>query len=121
MPPLARAPCLFNTQHASSFAAYVGEGMTAVKADPCCVDHFTNMTVVLSGTGNYWHGTCAPSSSANILGDNRIFAANGDVTECGMSVADYQSKFNADLGTKTGPIPSADEMIAMAKEPLTGY
>jgi len=67
--------------------------MDAVKADPGYADKLQNMTIVLSGTGDYWHGTCAPSTSANILGDNKIYAAGGKVTECGMSVPDYQSKY----------------------------
>ena len=84
---------------------------------PGHVDMFYSNMVVLTRDGDYGHGTCS-GPGMTVVHDNIIFTPAGNVTECGMSLADWQAKGN-DQDTMAGKgIP--DETLVDAMKDLLG-
>merc|ERR1711924_432480 len=76
----------------SNFFAYVGQAVGLYDAPMLDghVDHFTNNKVVLTGS-HVGAGTCS-GTGKTVLSDNQYFTNSGAITECKVSLADWQKQ-----------------------------
>jgi len=102
--------------HHDNLYAYVGRGFGIVPQLPGHVDYFYSNTVVMSKDGDYAQGACS-GDAMPVVHDNKVFSPTGAITECGMSVQDWQAKGN-DPGTTTGVTPSDQYILSLAQQLL---
>ena len=78
-------------------------------------DHFENNTVVMTGTdvGGF---TC-DGDGKTILSNNQYYTPTGEVTECGVSLAEWQAK-GEDPGSTVADVPDDMTIIRWAKDLL---
>jgi hypothetical protein len=106
--------------HHSNVYAYVGSGFSICNQLKGHPDSFYSNILVQDHDGDYGGGqACKTSASedATIVHDNKVFTPTGAVTECGMSLAQWQAAGN-DPGTTAAPFPSDAELIAYARAAL---
>lgn len=97
-----------DNHHFNNIYAYVGGGFRIVGQLKGHEDYFYNNTVVMTRDGDYGNPTCS-GDGKTVVHDNKIYTPNGKVSECGMSLKEWQAKGN-DPGTIAGKIPD-DEVI----------
>ena len=105
-----------DNHHYNNIYAYVGRGFGINGQLDGHEDYFYNNTVVMTGTGDYGNPTC-DGQGKTVLHDNRIYNKDGKVTECKMSLADWQAKGN-DPGTTGAVWPDDDVLVQMTKQLL---
>ena len=105
-----------DNHHYNNIYAYVGTGFKINSQLDGHEDYFYNNTVVMTGTGDYGNPTC-DGQGKTVLHDNRIYNKDGKVTECKMSLADWQAKGN-DPGTTGAVWPDDDVLVQMTKQLL---
>ena len=105
-----------DNHHHNNIYAYVGHGYGIVGQLPGHVDMFYDNTVVMTKDGDYGNGACS-GSAMTVVHDNRIHTPTGKVTECGMSLKDWQAKGN-DPGTTADVWPSDDDLVSATKKLL---
>ena len=71
---------------------------------------------MMTEDGNYGNPTCS-GDGKTVLHDNKIYSPTGKVTECKMSLVDWQAKGN-DPGTTASTLPEDNDLIAMMKTKL---
>ena len=106
-----------DNHHFENIYAYVGKGFGICSQLKGHEDYFYNNTVVMTSDGDYGNPTCS-GDGKTVLHDNKIYSPSGKVTECKMSLADWQAKGN-DPGTTAGSFPADDDLIAMMKKRLS--
>jgi hypothetical protein len=79
-------------------------------------DQFTNNYVILESDGDYALPICS-GTGMTILANNTVRSPTGNITECGMSLAKWQSGGN-DPGTVAGPYDAAETVISLARQRL---
>jgi len=72
---------------------------------------------VMVADGAYTNGACS-GDAMPIVHDNKVFSPTANITECGMSLQDWQAKGN-DPGTTAAVTPSDQYLIALAQELLS--
>ena len=106
--------------HHDNIYAYVGGGFSICNQLKGHPDQFFRNTVVQEHDGDYGSGqACSTSDSedATVVHDNTIYTPTGKVTECGMSLAAWQAKWN-DPGTKGAATPDDAVIIDLARAAL---
>ncbi len=78
-------------------------------------DYFFNNKLVMTGkdVGGF---TCS-GTGKTVVHSNQYFTVDGNVTECKMSLADWQSE-GEDKGSTAAKLPEDDVIIGWAKELL---
>ncbi|XP_019849680.1 PREDICTED: uncharacterized protein LOC109580680 [Amphimedon queenslandica] len=106
-----------DNRHYNNIYAYVGTGFIINGQLKGHEDYFYNNTVVQTSDGNYGTPTCS-GDGKTVVHDNKIYTPNGKVTECKMSLAEWQAKGN-DPGTIAGKWPEDDVLIKMIADLLS--
>ena len=107
-----------DNHHYNNIYAYLtDQGFSICKQLKGHEDYFYNNTVIQTKDGDYGNPTCS-GDGKTVVHDNRIYTPSGKVTECGMSLSDWQAKGN-DPGTKAYKWPSDKELVTMVKTLLT--
>jgi len=79
--------------------------------------HAIYSKVVMTGT-NVGSETCTGTGKA-VLYSNQYFTPTGNITECGVDLADWQAK-GFDVRSTVASTPDADTIIGWARETLLG-
>jgi hypothetical protein len=80
-------------------------------------DGYYNNYLYLAKDGNYGGGACtAPGKT--VVGGNTIWSPNGNITECGTTLAKWQAAGN-DPGTTAAPYPADSVVLAVVKQVLS--
>ncbi len=67
--------------------------------------------------GNYGGGQTCSGAGQTIVGNNTVWSPTGALTECGTSLANWQSQGN-DLGTTGSPFPADSVVLGIARQIL---
>ena len=102
--------------HFNNIYAYVGRGFGIVTQLSGHEDYFYNNSVIMTRDGDYGNPMCSDPGKT-VVHDNRIYTPNGNVTECKMSLKDWQAKGN-DQGTTADKWPDDDSLIQMIRHVL---
>ena len=102
--------------HFNNIYAYVGRGFGIVGQLEGHEDYFCNNTVVMTRDGDYGNPQCTDPGKT-IVHDNHIYTPNGQVTECKMTLAEWQSKGN-DKGTTAAKWPDDKTLLQMIRDLL---
>lgn len=103
-----------DNRHYNNIYAYVGTGFKICSQLKGHEDYFFNNTVVMTNDGNYGNPKCS-GDGMTVLHDNKIYTPNGKVTECKMTLAEWQAKGN-DLRTTANKTPADSDLVRMIKE-----
>jgi len=103
-----------DNHHHGNIYAYVGTGFTLSGQLPGHEDYFYNNKVILSNDGTYGYGTCS-GPAKTVVHNNMVFSPTASVSECGMSLANWQAQGN-DPGTTAAVLPSDSTLISWIKE-----
>ena len=98
-----------DNHHHNNVYAYIGAAFRICAQRDGHVDMFYNNTVVMTRDGNYGNPECHPVGKT-VVHDNHIYTPTGNVTECGMALADYQ-KQGGDPGTTAGVFPKDGDLL----------
>ena len=107
-----------DNHHYNNIYSYVKVGFRIIKQLAGHEDYFYSNTVVQTSDGNYGLGQGCSGPGMTVVHDNHIYTPTGKVTECGMSLADWQSKGN-DPGTVATTWPSDDQLVMMTRQLLS--
>lgn len=102
-----------DNHHYNNIYAYVISGFGINSQLPGHEDYFYNNTVVMTRDGDYGQGTCE-GPGKTVVHDNHIYSPTGKITECKMSLAEWQAKGN-DPGTTASTWPSDEELEGMGR------
>ena len=102
-----------DNHHYNNIYAYVINGFGINDQLSGHEDYFYNNTVVMTRDGDYGHGTC-DGPGKTVVHDNRIYSPNGKITECKMSLSEWQAKGN-DPGTTASKWPDDKELEGMGR------
>ena len=102
-----------DNHHYNNIYAYVISGFGINSQLEGHEDYFYNNTVVMTRDGDYGSGTC-DGAGKTVVHDNRIYSPTGKITECKMSLAEWQAKGN-DPGTTAGTWPDDSDLEAMVR------
>ena len=105
-----------DNHHYNNIYSYVGIGFEISTQLDGHEDYFYSNTVVQTSDGDYGNPACTPLGKT-VLHDNRIYTPTGNVTECHMSLKDWQAKGN-DPGTTASAWPKDDDLAAEARKLL---
>jgi len=78
-------------------------------------DYFYGNKIVMTST-DLGRAQCADPKTQ--MHDNQYFAANGNLTLCGMTLAEAQSQLGMEEGSTVSPLPADDAILGWAKELL---
>jgi hypothetical protein len=73
-------------------------------------DEYTNNTLYQIKDGNYGNGQTCSGNGTTIVGDNTVWTPTGAVTECGMTLAQWQAQGH-DAGTTAAAWPSDQTVL----------
>lgn len=105
-----------DNRHFNNIYAYVGIGFGINGQLPGHEDYFYNNQVIQMADGDYGNPQCtAPGKT--VVHDNHIYTPTGKVTECKMSLAEWQAQGN-DPGTKASTWPTDDDLVQMTRKLL---
>lgn len=98
---------------------YIGEGFHAVGAIAGLEDRFVNSTLVLNSGGSYGSGQCSAGSGQSpvLVGNNSVYTQDGTLSECGVSLQQWQAQGH-DLGTTVAVWPQDDDLITQVRAVL---
>jgi hypothetical protein len=106
-----------DNHHFDNVYAYVGHAMGTCDAEEGHQDHFMRNKVVM--TGNDVGGFTCKSPGKAVLKDNQYYTPDGKITECRMSLEDWQKAgSDNDPGSTVHTHPTADTIIGWAREVL---
>lgn len=105
-----------DNRHFNNIYAYVGHAFGICKQLNGHEDYFYNNTVVMTKDGDYGNMQCS-GDGVTVVHDNKIHTPTGKVTECGMSLADWQAKGH-DPNTTASTFPSDDDLVKMSRQLL---
>ncbi len=105
-----------DNHHYNNVYAFVSKGFGIVGQLKGHEDYFFNNSLIMTQDGNYGNPTCS-GDGKTIVYNNSIYTPNGKVTECGMSLSDWQAKGN-DPGSRAYKWPSDDQLEALVKNVL---
>ena len=110
--------------HFNNIYAYVGRGFGVVPQLPGHADYFYGNEVIMTKDGDYALAQVCNDIPGvvpkTVVHDNHIYTPNGNVTECGMSLAEWQAKGN-DPGTTASTWPDDDKLVMMVQRLLQLY
>ena len=100
--------------HFNNIYAYVGRGFGVVPQLPGHADYFYGNDVIMMRDGDYGLAQVCNDIPGvvpkTVVHDNHIYTPNGNVTECGMSLAEWQAKGN-DPGTTASMWPDDADLV----------
>ena len=101
-----------DNHHHNNIYGYVSSGLGI-----CCQcegheDYFHN-SVVMTRDGNYGNPRCS-GPGKTVVHDNAIYTPTGNVTECGMSLADWEKQGN-DPGSHASVFPGDAVLLEAIK------
>jgi hypothetical protein len=105
-----------DNHHRNNIYAYVGRALGVCGMLDGHEDVFSGNKVVMTGS-NVGGPQCKPPGKTQ-MSDNAYFTPDGTVSECGMSLADWQEKGDSEKGSTAAKTPSDDTIIGWAKEKL---
>ena len=113
----AHAPCV-RALALEQIYAYVGQALGICDQLKGHEDKFNGNKVVLTGAKVGWF-RCSPVDdyAATVLHDNEYFTADGNVSECGVPLQQWQTK-GGDQRSTVALLPKDDVIIAWAKVAL---
>jgi hypothetical protein len=100
-----------DNRHYNNIYGYVGHGFGINGQLDGHEDYFYNNVVVQTKDGDYGNPTCS-GEGKTIVHDNQIYTPSGKVTECSMSLDEWQAKGN-DHGTTANKWPEDDDLEDM--------
>ena len=106
--------------HHDNIYAYVGSGFSICNQLKGHPDQFYSNHLIQDHDGDYGGGqACKTTSSedATVVHDNAVYTPTGAVTECGMTLAQWQAAGN-DPGTTAAVTPSDDVILTLARAAL---
>ena len=106
-----------DNRHYDNIYAYVGKGFGICPQLAGHEDYFYNNTVVMTTNGDYGSGQTCSGDGKTVVHDNHIYTPTGMVTECKMSLAEWQAKGN-DPGTTASTWPSDDDLVKATRQLL---
>mmetsp|Transcript_50416 Transcript_50416/g.74769 ORF Transcript_50416/g.74769 Transcript_50416/m.74769 type:complete len:882 (+) Transcript_50416:102-2747(+) len=106
-----------DNRHFNNLYAYVYHGLNVCKQLPGHEDYFYSNKVVMTGH-TVGHFACA-GAGKTVVHDNEYFTSDGDIQECGMSLADWQIQ-GGDNGSTVHLFPTDDSIIQWAQH-LLGF
>ena len=106
-----------DNRHYNNIYAYVGKGFGICPQLAGHEDYFYKNTVVMTTDGDYGSGQTCSGDGKTGVHDNHIYTPTGKVTECKMSLADWQAKGN-DPGTTASTWPSDDDLVKETRQLL---
>lgn len=71
----------------------------------------------LGGDGDYGSGQKCTTPGATVVHSNTVWSPTGKITECGMTLAQYQAQ-GGDPGTVGSPYPTDATVLALARQIL---
>ena len=107
-----------DNHHYNNIYGYVGLGFKIVSQLPGHEDYFYSNHVIQLKDGDYGTGGACTEPGKTVLHDNHIYTPTGNVTECGMSLAEWQAKGN-DPGTTASTFPADDDLDKMIRQLLS--
>lgn len=102
-----------DNHHYNNIYAYVISGFGINSQLAGHEDYFYNNTVVMTRDGDYGQGTC-DGPGKTVVHDNHIYSPMGKITECKMSLSEWQAKGN-DPGTTASKWPNDEELEGMGR------
>jgi len=105
-----------DNHHYSNIYAYTGRGFGIVTQYKGHEDYFYNNYLVMTRDGDFGDPKCS-GDGKTVVHDNQIFTPTGHVTECGMTLEEWQAKGN-DPGTTANVYPSDAALIAEIRKTL---
>ena len=99
---------------------YVGQGFGICNQWSGHEDYFYNNHVIQNNDGNYANGACTdgdPHNAKTIVYNNTIYTPAAHVTECGMTLAEWQAKGN-DPMTTANVYPDDATLLGLARNVL---
>ena len=105
-----------DNRHYNNIYSYVNKGFGINSQLKGHEDYFYNNVVVQTQDGDYGNPTCS-GDGKTVVHDNKIYTPSGKVTECKMSLADWQAQGN-DPGTTASKWPEDDDLVKMVKDLL---
>ena len=106
-----------DNHHYCNIYAYVSQGFGICPQLKGHEDQFYNNALVQVHDGDYGRGQTCSGDGKTVVHDNQVYTPNGKVTECKMSLADWQAKGN-DPGTTANMWPSDEELVEKIKNLL---
>jgi hypothetical protein len=108
-----------SNHHLNNVYAYVGQAIGFYDAPMLdgFEDHFSGNTVVMTGT-NVGTEQCT-GNGTTVMGNNAYYTPTGNLSECKMSLAQWQ-KHGHDLGSTVAKTPDDATIIGWAKAKLWG-
>jgi len=105
-----------DNHHFGNIYAYAGHSVS-VTSDTLegHEDYFYGNKIVMTST-DLGRAQCADPKTQ--MHDNKYFAANGNLTLCGMALAEAQSQLGMEEGSTVSPLPADDAILGWAKELL---
>ena len=109
-----------DNHHFNNIYAYPGQGLGVCSQLKGHEDYFYNNKLVITGhkVGGF---RCADEGKygKTVVHDNEYYTSDGNITECGMSLAAWQAKgADNDKGSTVAPYPKDEVIIGWAKEKL---
>ncbi|XP_065179510.1 uncharacterized protein LOC135809986 [Sycon ciliatum] len=98
-----------DNHHHNNIYAYVGHGFGICGQREGHVDMFYNNTLVQTRDGDYGNPACS-GPGKTVVHDNSVYTPTGSVTECRMSLADWQKQGN-DPGTTAAKYPEDNVLL----------
>lgn len=102
-----------DNHHYNNVYAWVSKGFGICGQLKGHEDYFYNNSVIMNQDGDYGNPACS-GDGMTVVHDNKIYTPNGKVTECKMTLEQWQAKGN-DKGSKAYKWPSDDELESMVK------
>ena len=102
-----------DNRHYNNIYGYVSTGFRICSQLPGHEDYFYNNIVVMTKDGDYGSGACS-GEGKTVVHDNHVYTPTGKVTECKMSLAEWQAKGN-DPGTTASTWPDDEDLVKMIK------
>ena len=102
-----------DNHHHNNIYAYVGKGFGICGQREGHEDYYYNNTVVMTRDGDYGNPKCS-GPGKTVVHDNHIFTPTGKVTECGMSLSDWQKQGN-DPGSTAAAFPEDNMLLQQIK------
>lgn len=109
-----------DNHHYRNIYAYAGQGLGVCSQLVGHEDYFYDNRVVVTG-GKVGGFRCTDDPQGKfgktVLHDNEYFTADGNISECGMSLQAWQAK-GGDKGSSVAPYPDDSVIIGWAKAKL---
>eukprot|EP01116_Phalansterium_solitarium_P023012 TRINITY_DN785_c0_g1_i1.p1 TRINITY_DN785_c0_g1~~TRINITY_DN785_c0_g1_i1.p1 ORF type:complete len:881 (-),score=338.00 TRINITY_DN785_c0_g1_i1:265-2871(-) len=106
-----------DNHHHDNVYAFVGQGFGICSQLDGHEDFFYSNTVVQTRDGNYANGACS-DPGMTVVYNNTVYSPTGAITECGMSLKQWQAKGNDPGTVAIAGYPTDEQLIAWSRAVL---